>query len=94
MINSVDLITVDESVIEYQPCLQKKKKSEEMGEVIPVVYIPRKPHPNGLLLYLSCSWLPHPIYVNSAIPVIIDLIPHLKPHDVSPSIAIEEIMKR
>jgi len=29
-----------------------KKKAEETGTPIPVVFMPRKPHPNGLLNYM------------------------------------------
>ncbi len=41
----------DEIVYEYHPRKATKKKHEMNGDAIPVTYIPRKPHPNGLLNY-------------------------------------------
>ena len=57
---SVDIVTVDESMIDYQPSSEKKKKSENNGDPIPVVFIKRKPHPNGLLTYILASYVDHP----------------------------------
>ena len=31
------------------------------GEPIPVVFIPRKPHPNGLEIFLSVTYIDNPI---------------------------------
>jgi len=42
----------DEQLVGYQPSPQVKKRAEQQGYPIPVVYIPRKPNPNGLLMYL------------------------------------------
>jgi hypothetical protein len=41
--------------IGYQPSAAVKQAAEEAGEPIPVTFMPRKPHPNCLLIYaLSC----------------------------------------
>lgn len=48
----MEVITFDEQVVGYQPAPETKKKAEAMGYPIPVVFIPRKPHPNGLLFYI------------------------------------------
>lgn len=45
----------DEQVVGYQPSAKTKNKAEQAGHPIPVVYIPRKPHPNGLLFYVVCN---------------------------------------
>jgi hypothetical protein len=65
-----------------------------LEELIPIVYIPRKPHPNGFLLYLIVSFIHHPHKQNSVIPVIIDIIPHLQVGDVCASKAVQDTMNR
>ena len=59
-----------------------------------MVYILRKPHPNGLLIYLACTWIDHSLYVGSKVPLIIDMIPHLQVQDTSPIDIIRTVMKR
>lgn len=44
-------VAADEALYGYQPSKETKKKYEKKKDPIPVVYIPRKPHPNGLLNY-------------------------------------------
>jgi glycine cleavage system protein P-like pyridoxal-binding family len=44
-------VAIDESLYEYQPARSTQKIFEEMRDPIPLVYIPRKPHKNGLLNY-------------------------------------------
>jgi len=39
------IVCFDESLWEFQPNAKTKKKFEELKDPIPVVYIPRKPHP-------------------------------------------------
>jgi len=46
---------VDETVYAYEPATATKIKFEEMRDPIPLVYIPQKPNPNGLLDY-KISW--------------------------------------
>jgi len=53
---SVSIVAIDESVIAYQPSHEAKMQAEKDGAPIPVVYIPRKPHPNGLECFLGCTW--------------------------------------
>jgi hypothetical protein len=60
-VRSVTVVTVDEHMNAYQPTGTTKKKSEEKQEPIPVVFIPRKPHPNGLLVYILSSFFVHPV---------------------------------
>jgi hypothetical protein len=45
----------DEGLFPYQPAKETKAKAEALGEPIPTMYIPRKPHPNGLLVYMVSS---------------------------------------
>ena len=75
-INSIDMCVIDESLIGYEPKKQSKEKAETMGEPIPVVFIPRKPHPNGLLIYQATTFILDPV-TNSHLPFIIDLLHHL-----------------
>jgi hypothetical protein len=56
-IENVSLVAVDETLVSYQP-FPKKQQAESLGEPIPVVYIPRKPHPNGLEAFLLASYVP------------------------------------
>jgi hypothetical protein len=53
-VDNVELAVVDESVLAYQPSKKAKEMADTNGEPIPVVYIPRKSHPNGLEKF---SWL-------------------------------------
>ena len=56
--------------------------------------MPRKPHPNGLLDYLLCCYVPSPVQDGSVLPFILDIIPHLKMSDWTPHSVVEEFMKR
>jgi hypothetical protein len=57
-------VVVDESMFEYAPGHTAKLKAEQLGEPIPVVYIPRKPRPNGLLVYTAATYVAHPLHQN------------------------------
>jgi hypothetical protein len=46
-VSGVQLVVIDEFVMAYQPRKEVKAATEIKGEPIPVVFIPRKPHPNG-----------------------------------------------
>lgn len=90
----MDLIVVDESLLQYQPSLEVKNKAEELGEPIPTVYIPRKPHSNGLLIYLACTFINHPAKENTVLPLIVDMLPHLRVGDISANNALQLIIYR
>lgn len=49
------VVSHDETVFAYQPAKRTKKVAEDALDPIPLVYIPRKPHPNGLLSYMTCG---------------------------------------
>lgn len=49
--HSVQLATFDEQTIGYQPSHIAKKKADDAGEPIPIYFIPRKPHPNCMVIY-------------------------------------------
>jgi hypothetical protein len=59
-----------------------------------VVFIPRKPHPNGLLVYCNVTFVNHPIKKGHVLPWILDMYPHIKTGDVAPIHAVEMFMKR
>jgi hypothetical protein len=69
---------------DYQPSAPVKTRNDSKQEPIPVVFIPRKPHPNGLLVYLLASFINHPVRPDSKVPFILDILPHLKVGDAAP----------
>ena len=74
------MVTFDEQLTGYHPSKAVKEKAREAGDPIPVQYIPRKPDPNGLLLYLLST------YVDSnghqeKLPFVLDFFPHLSVGD-------------
>lgn len=55
-VEEVNIAVVDEGVLDYQPRSSTKIKASEKETPIPVVHIPRKPHPNGLEVFFSGNW--------------------------------------
>jgi hypothetical protein len=94
LIEDCTLAVFDESLMEYQPGHRAKAEAERANEPIPVTYIPRKPHPNGLLAYILSSYLPHPIKLDRKLPFIIDYLPHLRVNDIHPGNCLEKIIHR
>lgn len=66
-VEEVSVVAIDESMCEYQPSKDTKEKAAEKGEPIPVVYIPRKPHPNGLLIYSAAGGVQAPYKQNKVV---------------------------
>lgn len=93
-IREVSIVAIDEHMNAYQPSASTKAKAQTNGEPIPVVYIPRKPHPNGFLVYLLATFLQHPIKTNRVIPYILDFIPHVQVGDIAPSKAFCSFLDR
>lgn len=88
---------VDEALIGYQPSAKTKTKATQDGVPIPVQHIPRKPHPNGLLVYLMCSWIANPgaadtSYLNK-LPYVLGFHPHLKVADAAPHTVILDFLE-
>ena len=88
VIERIHLVTFDESILAYQPSHNAKVIADAKGEPIPVVFIKRKPHPNGLELFLFSSFInhPHDHPLNGSIrkmPYIVDCLPHLQVGDVA-----------
>ena len=94
LVRDLSFVVIDEHMNAYQTSEPVKKKSIENGNTIPLVYIPRKPHPNGLLVYLLVTYTTHPIRTTEAVPYILDFLPHLKVGDVSPTKALCEFIDR
>lgn len=86
-------MTIDETIVHYQPRKSTKMKVEEI-EPIPIVYIPRKPVPNGLEFFLACSYISHPTREESVLPFIVDMIPHLEVGDSNPQEMVEKVISR
>lgn len=80
--NPVSILTTDESVFEWN------------GRGCPVRhYIPRKPHPNGLLAYCMCTWT----HVDGCkLPVMLECEPHYRPdqEDISAQSAMIKLLER
>lgn len=58
-----------------------------------MTYIQRKPHPNGLLLYLLGCAVEHPASING-VPFILDFLPHLVVNDTAPDDTIFQFKER
>jgi hypothetical protein len=93
-ISEIHSVTVDESLIGYQPSRPVKDKAEKQGEPIPVAYIPRKPHPNGLLGYLLLTPVDHPGKPRKGLPYILDILPHVSIGDSAPQDVVRKFMER
>lgn len=91
---SISVVTIDESVIAYQPKKEAKSNAEKKEEPIPMVYIPRKPHPNGLLIYQLATFVQHATKENKKMPFIINMLSHLKMNDTNPTHAFKEFIDR
>jgi hypothetical protein len=88
---SVKQVTADEGVIGYQPSKEKKAIAEAKGDPIPVVYMPRKPHPNGLEFMLLMTFIRHSGY---DLPYMLDILPHLAAQDCNPPDIIKQFVER
>ena len=84
-------VTGDEGVIAYQPCKAVKNNTKKKGEPIPVVYMPRKPHPNGLLFMLLMTFVKHG---GHHLPYLLDILPHLVAQDCNPPDVIHQFVAR
>ena len=87
-------MTIDESLISYEPKQEAKNKAIAKGEPIPLMYIPRKPHPNGLLIYQLVTFVENPLSNEKFLPFIVDMIPYLEAKDVSPTGALKTFFQR
>jgi hypothetical protein len=83
---------IDEFVMAYQP-RKEVKAAEVQGQPIPVVFIPRKPHPNGLEIFLATTPADHPSSTQEHLPFTLDIIPHLKYGDNAPTDVFRSFMK-
>jgi len=83
------IVCFDESVYAYKPRKSTKEKSEKKGDPIPSVYIPRKPHPNGLL-----NWCLVTVSSTTGLPFVIDFEPHLSFPTISGQNAILKMHQR
>lgn len=92
LINSLSVACYDELAVGYQPSSKVKEDANNAGEPIPVMFLPRKPHPNCILIYLLATYLQHPIRQQSCIPFILNILPHLKV-DASPQESLRKTME-
>lgn len=80
---SVHVVTIDESVIGYTPSQTVMNRSKEKSDYIHIVFVPRKPHPNGIECYISATYVDD--FQSSKTPWILGIYPHLIPGDQSDS---------
>jgi hypothetical protein len=78
----------------YQPLDTTKAKADQVGVPISVIYMPRKPHPNGLFLYLLATYVKCPIDQSRKLPVILDYEAHLRVGDTSPQEVVLKFLRR
>lgn len=90
-VQHAEIVAIDESVIAYQSSDVVKNRADQCGTPIPIVYMPRKPHPNGLLCYLGCTFVQDP-NSDRFLPFIVSFAPHLRPSDYSPELAAKRII--
>ena len=93
MIELIEIVTFDESIIAYQPSSEVKARANQI-EPIPVVYIPRKPHPNGLLLYQGATYIQHPLNPTKKLPYLVETLPHLQVGDIAPIENVKKMKER
>jgi hypothetical protein len=79
-LESVHVLTIDESVIGYTPRKKIKERADTKGDPIPTVFVPRKPHPNGLECFLACTYVTSPVTAKP-VPYVCSIVPHLKVGD-------------
>jgi hypothetical protein len=91
----VSVLAVDESLLAYQPGKARKTQADNAGQPIPVQNIPRKPHPNGLLVYQATTWIENLAKdaKNGKLPFILDFHPHLQVADAAPHSVIIQFLK-
>lgn len=72
----VSVCAVDEAVISYTPSAAVKERETARGTKIPVVYVPRKPHPVGLEMYIAATYIEDST-TRHGLPWAIGIYPHL-----------------
>ena len=93
-VSNIEIVTIDEALIGYQPTFEVKEHAEKTGDPIPVQHIPRKPHANGLLSMLLSTSVEDHSHTHDKLPYILDIIPHLEAQDHSPQLLIKQFMDR
>ncbi len=83
------VMTIDECIYAYQVSPIKKDRAKDSADQIPVVFIPRKPHRNGLLNYkgVVCSG-------KTGLPFMLDFEPHVQFPQITPREALRSIVNR
>jgi hypothetical protein len=89
LLKNCNFVVVDEGIFEFQPSHESKEFYEKVHCPIPVVYIVRKPHPNGLLVYylFTKSSKPNKSYI-------LDYQPKLNGNEMSPSYTAKMLVDR
>lgn len=83
LVQDVQLVLDDEAMIGYRVRAEKKQKLADAGKPVPLAFIPRKPHPNGLLIYVASCLVNH-AFSAKGLPYILDMLPHLAAGDTAP----------
>jgi len=67
------VVAIDETIFAYKVRKEVRVEFENKKDPIPIHYIPRKPHPNGLLAWVLATKSDH---TNK--PYVLDMIPHYR----------------
>ncbi len=57
------------------------------------MFLPRKPSPNGMLIWTVATFVEHPVKTKQKIPYFVQFIPHLKPNDGGTTFATQVFMR-
>lgn len=91
-LTEVHVVTIDESVIGYAPSNAVKDRMEKAGTPAPVVFIQRKPHPNGLECFVASTYVIDP-GTRKSVPYVCALAPHLEISDFTNTEVVEKIVR-
>jgi len=86
-------VCLDEAVWGYLPKKKTKQKADESGRPIPVVFIPKKPHLHGFLVYFLVIYFQYP-HTSRRFLYVIDMMVHHSTGDVSPNKAVRYFLER
>ena len=79
---NVNVVAIDESMIGYKPSRESKERDSASGNAAPTVFLPRNPHPNGLLFYIAATKVDDHTQ-KKTLPWMLAIFPHLVPGDQS-----------
>jgi len=86
------VVTIDEPLIGYEPSKADKGRMEQAGTPVPVVYIQRKPHPNGLECFVAGTCAIDS-GTRKSVPYVCALVPQLEISNYTNTEVVEKIVR-